>query len=380
MSAPISPQPGSASDPAHFVGRHRTTQRATRLLRDGTNLALTDPRRMGKTYWMRYFCATTRDYAVVQVDYEGVRSVRDFLLRTVQALVTTQSLPDRARRSLGAFFAGIEGIHIGPVSFRPGMGALPPARLLRETVLSVNEHATDRPILVCMDEVPVALRNIAMDEGPNAAAEVLQTLRALRQETSQIRWIVCGSVGFHHVLKLCKATEGDINDLETLPLGPLEPEEAEELAERLLLGIDRSADLGTVQILVESTGGVPFILHKVVSLLHDRGNGRVSPGDAARAFTDFVDDRDESRAVTHLVTRLEPYYGSQAILARKVLDETASGRHVTADLRALLANDEHVDDVLNDLIDDHYLREVGDTIGWRYEVLRYIWSRRRRLG
>lgn len=150
---------------------------------------------------------------------------------------------------------------------------MPPARRLRETVLAVDAHATDRPVLVCMDEVPVAVRNIAIQEGPIAAADVLQTLRALRQETTRIRWIVCGSVGFHHVLKLCNATEGDINDLDNLPLGPLDEPEAEELTERLLLGIGRRPDAGTVQVMVNRTGAVPFILHKVASMLQVRGSG-----------------------------------------------------------------------------------------------------------
>lgn len=91
--SPISPQPGSASDPAHFVGRHRTTRLARQLLHDGANLALTDPRRMGKTYWMRYLCATTHEFAVVRIDYEGVRTVREFLVRTAQAIGHEQDRP-----------------------------------------------------------------------------------------------------------------------------------------------------------------------------------------------------------------------------------------------------------------------------------------------
>jgi len=90
-----------------------------------------------------------------------------------------------------------------------------------------------------MDEVPVAIGNIARNEGANEANLLLQTLRALRRRGSRLRWIVCGSVGFHHVLRHCGATQGVLNDLVNLPLGPLEPRDATELAQRLFLGIGR---------------------------------------------------------------------------------------------------------------------------------------------
>ena len=55
--------------------------------------------------------------------------------------------------------------------------------------------------------------HIASKEGPDAANHLLQTLRSLRRQGSRLRWIVCGSVGFHHVLRQCNATEGVVNDV-----------------------------------------------------------------------------------------------------------------------------------------------------------------------
>ena len=87
-------------------------------------------------------------------------------------------------------------------------------------------------------------------------------------------------------------------------------------------------------------------------------------------------DRDESRAVTHLVTRLDPLYGDRVTAAEALLDRIAMEERVgTADLKS-----EAGDGLLDDLIDDHYLLERRGVVTWRYEVLRRIWAHRRRLG
>ena len=59
---PIEPQPGSDRDPANFVGRTAITSQARKRLQVGANLLLTDPRRMGKTFWMHTFAAREKRF------------------------------------------------------------------------------------------------------------------------------------------------------------------------------------------------------------------------------------------------------------------------------------------------------------------------------
>lgn len=371
---PLLPQPGSTIDPRNAVGRSATTACARAELRGDNNLALTDPRRMGKTVWLDLFCADPGDgMTAVKIDYEGVPSCEEFLLRTVAALGVHRSLPSRAAAKLNALFDGVEVE--GPVKVKVGVSTRTPTDLLSEAIRSVDDHLGEGNLLViAMDEVPLAIANIARKEGPGAANQLLQTLRALRRRESRLRWIVCGSVGFHHVLRQCNATEGVLNDLVNLPLGPLEPADARELSARLLLGIERAADEGAVEALVEQSGRIPFLIHALAHGLHEAGLGRVSVNDVAAAFIDFMDDRDESRAVTHLLTRLDPFYGERADAAKHVLDRAAiDGPLDIVDLEA-------DGDILDALIDDHYLIGHERTVQWRYDVLRRIWVHRRRLG
>ena len=87
-----------------------------------------------------------------------------------------------------------------------------------------------------------------------------------------------------------------------------------------------------------------------------------------------MDDRDDSRAVTHLLTRLDPLYGDRAPAAEEILSRVAvAGSATTTEIGA-------DGRLLDDLVDDHYLIERGGILSWRYDVLRRIWMHRQRLG
>lgn len=382
MRQPIPPMPGAKGDPVrHFVGRAGTTLRAERQLAAGINLSLTDPRRMGKTWWLEHFCATTTAFMPVYIDYQGITTREEFLVRTAQALGQQRSLPAKVRSLLTSLFENIEEVGAGPVTIKTGVRSQTPTALLVSTVLAVDSNAEDKPVLVCMDEVPWAIRNITQNEGAQAASELLQALRAIRADGKHLRWIVCGSIGFHHVLRHCGATTGDINDLINLPLGPLEPDDAVELGHRLFLGAD-IRELGkAAEVLADRCGRVPYLMHAVALRLEETHRGQsIGHDEVHQAFTDYVDDRDDSRPLTHLLERLDTNYGDNTHLAMQILDHLAlTDRPVTlAELSSTHAS-ARLGVVVDNLVDDHYLHGVDGGLMWRYDVLRYIWVRRQRL-
>lgn len=333
---------------------------------------------MGKTVWLDLFCADPgAGLFALKIDYEGVRTTEEFLLRTVQGLSAHRSLPGKAMERFRALFENFElSASAGPITIKPGVAARGRTELLAETIRSVDTHLGEGTMLViAMDEVPIAIGNVASHEGPDAAGQLLQTLRELRRRESNLRWIVCGSVGFHHILRRCNSTEGAVNDLVNLPLGPLQHDEAQELAARLLLGIGRPGDADAVDAMVEHSGAIPFLIHQLAHHLEDAGNGPIDVEMVGQAFTEFMDDRDESRAVTHLLTRLDPLYGDRVAEATGLLDRVAVAESVPV---AELSSDADVG-LLDDLIDDHYLVESNGVVSWRYPVLRRIWMHRRRL-
>lgn len=373
---PIVPQPGNDRNPAHFVGRAETTTQARRRLGAGANLLLTDPRRMGKTFWMRAFAAREKGFHCYSINYEGVFTVNDFLIGTAKQLIKDGKLSQKARVKLRTIFNNCDIELPGPITIKSYHRQTSPHVLLTDVLGALDEDAAGVIPLVMMDEVPMAVNNIADREGPSAAAEILQTLRALRQRTANVRWIITGSIGFHHVLRRAGMTQGALNDLEPLPLGPLRDDEARELARRLLLGIGRLPDDAVVEALVEVSGGIPFLLHKVAATLDQRHRNVFRPAEVCECFEDFIDDPDEFGWFEHYLTRVGPHYRERADLAERVLRATLSEANDWIPVGAL-PSDDGVADILEDLTKDHYLERRGQSIRWRYPVLQYIWARKK---
>jgi len=374
---PITPQPGTDRDPDNFVGRVEMTTRARERLLAGSNLLLTDPRRMGKTFWMRTFAAQEQSFHSYFIDYEGTKTVDEFLIKTAEALIRDRSLPLRARKQLETIFDNGEiSLSKGPLAIKGYFQQTPPYHLLTR-VLSALENEDSKTIpIVMMDEVPMAINNIAVHEGTGSAEQLLQTLRALRQETSRIRWIVTGSIGFHHVLRKINTTQGVLNDLNPVPLGPLADKEAEELASRLLLGIEQPLIDTVINELVKVTGGVPFLLHNVVKMLGEGPRNVTRPCDVHDCFEDFIDDPDQFYGLEHFLTRMPSNYDGRARIADDILRKALSETNVWVSIDSLAPNEETAA-TLDDLVKDHYLERRGLSVRWRYPVLQYIWARKK---
>jgi len=332
---------------------------------------------MGKTFWMRTFAAQEQSFHSYFIDYEGTKTVDEFLIKTAEALIRDRSLPLRARKQLETIFDNGEiSLSKGPLAIKGYFQQTPPYHLLTR-VLSALENEDSKTIpIVMMDEVPMAINNIAVHEGTGSAEQLLQTLRALRQETSRIRWIVTGSIGFHHVLRKINTTQGVLNDLNPVPLGPLADKEAEELASRLLLGIEQPLIDTVINELVKVTGGVPFLLHNVVKMLGEGPRNVTRPCDVHDCFEDFIDDPDQFYGLEHFLTRMPSNYDGRARIADDILRKALSETNVWVSIDSLAPNEETAA-TLDDLVKDHYLERRGLSVRWRYPVLQYIWARKK---
>ncbi|MFF3027377.1 hypothetical protein [Microbacterium sp. NPDC057944] len=380
---PITPQPGNAQSAKTFVGRKTLTTRAENRLLSGENLLLTDPRRMGKTQWLRHLERTTTSFAPVFINYEAARTSSELFERTADALASAAPLPKRFLDGLTQFLKPIEGASAMGVSLDLRVGGTAAQRLqnLITTLNDVTASDSGKPVLLLIDELPLAIRNITENQSAEEARIVLQTLRALRSSAPNVRWILCGSIGLHHVVAQCGATKGDFNDLQSIPLGPLEETEAAELSERLLLGagcINPSA--AAITELRERCGHIPFLMHKIAQIVGERSISEATPDLIADVFQGFLDDRDESGAVTHFVERFDVNYGDDRDEAMGILDQVAMDESVT--VAQILDHESGRDTrtrLIDLLVDDHYLMESKGVLTWRYLVLKHIWLQRRKL-
>ncbi len=88
---------------------------------------------------------------------------------------------------------------LGGVEFKgfklPSIAAPYWKTVLTKTLEDLIENQ-DRSVILFWDEMPYMLGNI----GDEAAMEVLDTLRSLRQMHSAVRMVFTGSIGLHHVV------------------------------------------------------------------------------------------------------------------------------------------------------------------------------------
>lgn len=375
---PIYPHPGSATDTNDFVGRVEVTARVQRHLDGGINLLLNDPRRMGKSFWLRYLTQNVEGYTPFLIDYEGVNTREGFLIRTGEVLNQHSEIQQKLR----AWFESVE-LSVFGLTLKVSQQEQPKQRLLQNIFASTSEII--QPPLILMDELPVAVLDIAKNEGAEAAKETLQTLRYLRRSIPNIRWILCGSIGFHHVLAECgiHTTEGVTNDLVAFYLGALESVgEQKELAERLLLGTDLDYEYSSINALAELTGAIPYLMQVVALKLGNIENPVViTPKLVSCCFEDFIDEPEAFGSFIHFLTRLDGYYGDDADLAGQILDELLFRTNTWVDVVVLQGKypDNHTPTVIDKLVKDHYLVQRGSRVRWRYPVLQYIWARRRNI-
>lgn len=374
----ISPQTGGSPDPSHVVGRDELIARLVAGCRSGTNYLLADPRRMGKTSVLIRLCDEPGpDVIAVKADLQGVENANQAVARVMKAIADHRSLSKKARDAMGKLLASVT-VKAGPVELTQLGQAMGPLPALESAMASIADSLDDQLLIICVDEVTIGIENIAKSN-PNEASLLLQTLRRLRSEYPSIRWILTGSVGFHHVLRKAESTEGAINDLAVELVGPLAHNHACDLARALCTSIDREPTGTAIDRVVEQTDAIPFIIHQAAHLLSS-GSGPIEAGDIDTAVDAYLSDSGKSGALAHLLTRINGYY-EQPDLAHLVLDECAAS-DAPASFDELVdridaADRETILRLVDTLVADHYLND--DTMQWRYPVLRRVWRQRRKL-
>ncbi len=135
--------------------------------------------------------------------------------------------------------------------------------------------------------------------------------------------------------------------------------------------------------IVVTTSGIPFYIQAVVDRL------RAQPG---VPVADIVERSivDSDWHTKHYVTRLDDYYGADALVARAVVDELALAHPAALGIDELLSRvalsfeeplaRDLVINLLDKLETDHYLVRDGNSDRMTSALLATIWRLHRRLG
>lgn len=377
--------PGGVIDVTEIVGRDQVISQIWEILTQ-QSVILTAERRIGKT------CITRKmekspppGWFPIYQDLEGFHTAEEFARAVFdqvhQFLGRWQKVAGRAKQLLSDWKLTIADSQIEHVGRRPWK------RLLTCTIEDLVEQQSPNRLVFLWDEMPYLLDNIQKREGPEAAEELLDTLRTLRQTFPAFRMLLTGSVGLHHVLvRLRDAAYANepTNDMYSVDVTPLASPDGEELARRLIQGESLDSPdikLGAAAVAWEADG-VPFYIHHIVKCLKIAG-WPADPEHVSKAVSKQLVEANDPWELAHYRNRIPAYYGKDAEAACVILDELATAAaplSVKALLSALKAQGPQGDRAqllrLLRLLDcDHYLSRTTDgEYQFRFPLIKRWWK------
>jgi hypothetical protein len=374
--------PGGQVAPSEVVGRGELIQNLWEIL-ERQSLVLSAERRMGKTCVIKKMQAEAPpDKLPIYHDLEKVRSPLEFVEAVLQDVEEYLSRLRRTATRTRRLLQQLSGVEFKGFKL-PSVATPHWKTLLTETIADLVENQ-DRNVILLWDEVPYMLGNI----GNQAAMEVLDTLRSLRQMYPDVRMVFTGSIGLHHViasLKKAGYTNEPTNDMYIVDVLPLSETDAADLTRQLLQGENIStSDLqGTATAIAQAVNCIPFYIHHLTIKLKSRG-GVVNAASINEIIDGCLIDPLNPWKMDHYRERIDNYYkDEQRPYALNLLDIlAASAQPLLFDqlLNRLRLQPETQDKeitwtVLKLLQRDYYIIQQSDrTFRFRYPLIKRYWE------
>jgi uncharacterized protein len=326
----MKPNPGGILSLNDIVGREAVVAYLQSTLEQQSVLLVAE-RRTGKTHVLEKFKASApADWVVIKRDIGAVRSAVEFVQYVMADLYPHLEAKTNFRNWLGSMGGQLGGTQIGPIKL-PNFAAKNWKQVLSDAVAHLEENKDITRLVFLWDELPWMLE-IITQHNPQEAMELLDTLRALRQQhATKLRMVFTGSLGLHHVVRSLKEqgyNNTPVNDMLTIELEPLALEDAKQLVQRLLIDSQITVESDTLYgHLAQAVDQIPFYIHHVVSALLK--NPSVNKKPLGRQAIDAIvnngiSSSDNPWDLQHYEERTLAYYGKQRAPCLAILDLVAS--------------------------------------------------------
>ena len=385
--------PGGQLAANQIIGRDQLIARIWQIL-ETKSVYINDLRRIGKTHVFEKMIANPPGtWLAVKRDLETCHSAEEFAAQVYRDAAQALRGKESLKRGLDSVLAMFRGAEIGGVLRLPDGGeAVHWKIVLRRSFDAIQAsicESGDRVVFL-WDEVPYMLDNIATRRGNSEAMELFDALRDLSQSYSNIRMILTGSIGLHHVLQQLHADGyhgSPLNHLRRVRVGPLTPEYGAELATLLLTGLQWPKENieDCAKHLCSAVGNVPHYIHMIAHHLHDTRTFDRATID--RVIRNVLLNHSDELDLPHYQTRIRKYY-ERTDLALIVLDSIAVAgtlpfEEIFNQICARLAFDDEelLRGLLKRLCDDHYLERDDASGDYRFylALIRCWWCLSRSL-
>ncbi len=375
--------PGGQIAPDEIVGREELIERLWDRLKQ-QSLIFSGERRIGKSSILKKMTAEAiANMLPIYRDLEGIRTPIEFVEAVWQDTETYLRDTGKARR-VREYLSQLTGSYFDDYQF-PEVAAEHWKTLLTKTIEDLVT-LQDKQIILIWDEMPHMLGNFS-DE---AAMEVLDSLRSLRQTYPDVRMIFSGSIGLHHIIKnLQKAgySNDPTNDMYPIEGQPLSLEEATELTINLLQGEGiTTVDLQqTAENIATAADCIPFYIHHLIDQLKDL-DSEIDAEVIANTVNECLRSSLNLWKMDHYRERIDNYYSEeQKPYALEILDILSINPPTSfTRLWQYLKSEPETKDkemartVLRLLLKDYYLVQEdnlsGSMYAFRYQLVQKYWQ------
>lgn len=385
--------PGGQIDTKSVIGRDHLILLLWETI-ELQSLVITAERRIGKTTVMKKMAAEpAKGWLPVYQDLENCHSATEFAMAVYREVHQFLTKKGRLTRRSKEFFGALGGTEIGGFFKLPDKTAASWKDVLTRAIEDlIHENDGVTKLLFLWDEMPFMLGNIRNAEGEQTAMQVLDHLRWLRQTHGDLRMIITGSIGLHHVITSLKEknyANSPVNDMAAFDVPPLTKDDAASLARLIIVGEGlKSPDpKATSETIAHEADCFAFYVHHIVRGLRIHALD-ATPANVTKIVASHLVDSNDPWQLIHYRERIPTYYPDDQKTVPLILDQLAvqQGTATVGELLAVLKGVSQFDDrdrllrLLSLMERDHYLQRHEDgRYQFRFPLIRRWWKLNRGL-
>ncbi len=247
--------------------RDLEAEKLWRHFKNGRNVLMLAPRRMGKTVLLERLKeeGASHGFRAVVLDVEGYRQEKDFFQEMCASI---QEEIGAGQAILGALTERLRRVVQGADNLQGDWRNLllqMDWRLFADHLVAQLEKEKDdsKTWLFLVDEITIFTKALLDSQSVTAASDFLYTLRQLCREHRKVRWLFTGSIGLDTIARR-HGFEGSLVDLEIFSLEPFSRETARDFLQEIAKKNGATLTEEVVAALCERLGWLsPYYLKKM---------------------------------------------------------------------------------------------------------------------
>ena len=400
---------GNWVDGDRFWDREKEIEQFIEMLDEGANILLVAQRRMGKTSLMREVIRMLNErYVCLFVDLQKCESAADAIVELSVATRPHRSLWAKTQgmfsNALDSLAGRIDKVSAGDIGITLRSGLTSGDWAERGDDLFRILAASDKPVLLMMDEVPILVNRLLKGsdysdykitaERRSATDKFMSWLRNnLLAHKGKVRVVVSGSIGFEPILKQA-GLSATIANLQPFELGPWDETTTDGCLQALARNYGITLNDRTTHEIVKRLGcciphHVQMFFFHIQSWCKHNGSTEFEPGDVDEVYKDKMLSTRGHAELTHYEERLKLVLGEEIFpLAVEMLTETAISGSLNHEAICILQKDYNFEErtvknaqkeILDVLEHDGYLEQNQDRFVFSSNLLRDWWKQRHSL-